>query len=87
MTGEEKQVVKDMNKLIFEMIVQKTALMAILQKYVPTWPLVLASLISSQAHQTLLKENEKLRQSIDSLIEQNNLTSLRSSIANIGQSN
>jgi hypothetical protein len=78
MNDEEKQIIKDMAKLILNMTLQKTALMAILQMHVPNWPSVLASLISSPAHQTLLKENEKLLRNINSLIDENKLTVLRS---------
>lgn len=87
MTNEEKRILKDMNKLICDMMLRRAVLETVVAKYVLDWPSKVASVISSPEHQKLLRENEMLRQSIDLLIEQNNLTSLRSLVPNSGQNN
>ena len=87
MNAAEKKIMKDMNKLICDMMLRRAVFESVVAKYVPDWPLKVASLISSPEHQTLQTENEKLRQSIDLLIEQNNLTSLRSLLAKNNPSN
>jgi hypothetical protein len=87
MTNEEKQIVKDMSKLICDMMLRRAVFETVVAKYVPDWPIKVASLISSPEHQTLRKENEKLQQSIELLIDQNNLTSLRSLLPKGGQAN
>lgn len=87
MTDDEKIVVKRMNNLICETLLKTSVLQAILQVNIPDWQAKVASHILSPDHQTLQRENEKLRQSIDLLIDQNNLTALRRLIPNSGQSN
>ncbi|HTZ75413.1 MAG TPA: hypothetical protein VMB47_15935 [Candidatus Aquilonibacter sp.] len=87
MTKEEKAIVTDMSNLICEMMLRRSVVETILAKYVPDWPLKVASVISSPEHQKLQKENQKLQRSIELLIEQNNLTSLRSLLPNNGRTN
>ncbi len=87
MTSDEKKLLKDMNKLICDMMLKQNVYETVFLAQIPDWPLKLASVISSPEHQTRLRENDKIRQGIDSLIEQNNLTSLRSLVPSSRPSN
>lgn len=87
MTDEEKSILKDVSNLICEMMLKQSVLQAVLVKNVPDWLSKVASVISSQEYETLQKDSRKLRQAIELLIEQNNLTSLRSLLPKNGQAN
>lgn len=87
MTSEEKKLLKDMNKLICEMILKQNVYETVFLAHIPDWPSKLASVISSLEYQTRQIENDKIRQGIDSLIDQNNLTSLRSLVPSSNPSN
>jgi hypothetical protein len=87
MTSDEKRLLKDMNKLICEMMLKQNVYETVFLAHIPDWPLKLASVISSPEYKTRQRENEKIRQGIDSLIDQNNLTSLRSLVPSNNPSN
>ena len=87
MTNEEKKIMKDLCGLVCDMTVKQAALLTLVGVHVPDWPAKLASLISSQEHQNIQKDNQRLRQAIEVLIDKNNLTSLRSLLAKGGQAN
>ena len=87
MTTEEKQIVKDMSKLICEMMLKQSVFQTLVVKHVPDWPVKVASLISSPEHKTLQKDNLRLQQAIELLIDKNNLTSLRSLLPKGGLEN
>jgi hypothetical protein len=87
MTNEEKQIVKDMSKLICEMTLKQSVFQALVVKYVPDWLAKVASSISSPEYKILQKDSLRLQQSIELLIDQNNLTSLRSLLPKDGQEN
>jgi hypothetical protein len=86
-TNEEKQIVKDMSKLICEMTLKQVVFQTLVMKHVPDWPAELASLISSPEHKTLEQNNLRLQQSIELLVDKNNLTSLRLLLSKGGQEN
>lgn len=84
MTDDEKDVVKEMNKLIFDLIRLKAVYEAVLKLRVANWQGEVEAANASAPLQALAHNFENARQGIDLLIEQNNLTAVPSKLATDG---
>jgi len=70
MTDAEKKVAKGMNQLICDLVVRQSLFHSVLTAHVPDSPSKVASMSSSPQHMKLSAENERLRQIIDDMIDQ-----------------
>jgi hypothetical protein len=87
MTREEKQAMKELNKMVAHGTLRIAVLCGILGQKFPSWQEEAASLEFSNAFQIYRSMVEKIQQEIDALIEQDDMTLLLSRLSTIGPLN
>jgi hypothetical protein len=84
MTDDEKAVAKGMNGLICGLTRLKAVYEAVLKQHVGNWQAEVEVANASVPLQVLAQNIENMRQGIDLLIDQNNLTAVPSKLAKAG---
>lgn len=69
MTPTEKQVMKEMNRIICEMTVRRAVLEFVAMKNIPELPKLLATTLAAEEFQSVQKMNRHIRAAVDTLIE------------------
>ena len=84
MTDAEKNVVKEMNQIMCDLTVQIAVYRKVLKRHVANWQEEVAAAKASTLLQAFAQHVENGRQGIDLLIEQNNLSLVRSKLSKGG---
>lgn len=69
MTKEEKQIVKVMNKLVFDLATRQSLFFRVISHHIPDWPKRIAERSSTPEEEGLSQENDAIRISIDEMID------------------
>ncbi len=84
MTDDEKNVTKEMNQIICDLTRLKAAYGAVLKQHVTNWQAKVEAANASLPLQEYARAVEEMRHGIDFLIEQNNLSAVRSKLSKGG---
>lgn len=84
MNGDEKNVVKAMNRIICDLTRLKAVYEAVLKRHVEDWQAMVEAANASPPLQEFAQQVENARQGIDLLIDENNVTALQSKLATGG---
>jgi hypothetical protein len=81
MTHDEKRVLKELGKMISELAYLVGVYEAVLKRHVKDWREEVAVANATPAFQSLRREIDSRQQSIESLIDENNLSALLTKLA------
>ncbi len=84
MTDDEKGLLKEMSKMICDLVFLVGVYEAVVKRHVGHWREEVAAANASPAFQSLRREIESTRQSIDLLIDENNLSALLTKLPKCG---
>lgn len=76
MTKEEKQIVKGMNKLIFDLATRQSLFFRVISSHIPDWPKRITERSFTAEEEALCQENDAIRTSIDEMIDAGRLAEI-----------
>ena len=87
MTEDEKRVLKEMGKVISGLVFSAAVYEAVVKKHILNWPELVQAATASPALQELKKILSDRQESIESSIDESNLSALLSKIPKTGRVN